>query len=102
MSDRPTYNLGPVRVDKDSLVSVGSVVAIVVLILGGWRYLEDRFQGIQAEIREGSMRTDRRLERLEQDEARRMNDRWTYTDQRLWVSEFMRANPSMNIPTPEK
>lgn len=98
MADPPTYNFGPIKLDKSSTVSVGLLLTLGALFFGAWNYLEDRFAGLHRAL-DGM---DRRMERLESEELRTSEDRWSYTDMRLWASEFKRANPNMTIPNPEK
>lgn len=86
------------NLNKDTWVPLGAVFTIAVVIFGGWRYLEDRFTGLQASFD----KMDRRMERLEVDEKRVQEDRWSFTNQRLWVSEFRRLNPTLDIPEAKK
>lgn len=76
--------------DRDTLLPLGAVVAAVIMLMGGYNYLETRFNSI-----------DRRLERMEETEARVSEGRWTRTDQQLWVERLRRLNPNLTLPSRE-
>jgi hypothetical protein len=65
-----------------------------VLLAVGWgasllasvRWLDSRFASL-----------DSRLDRIEM----RSGDRWSGTDQRVWVSRLQQRNPTLSVPEPE-
>ncbi len=79
-----------VVLNKATLVPVGVVLSVAAALFGSWAYLENRFDGLRGQLESNG----HRLEKLEE----HADERWTYTEQKLWVSEFRRLNPSMEIP----
>lgn len=92
MTDRGTQKVSRPRVlDQQALIPLGLVLALVVAVLSAHSYLESRFRGLETLLES----LDRRLERVE--EAQREGLRLEAF--RLWVSEFGRLNPGINIPS---
>ncbi len=91
-----------VVLNRSTLVPVGVVLTCMLMLGGGvltsWRYFEEHFGGIKTQLE----KQDRRLEALEKDNKSRDADGWSYTEERLWVSEFRRMNPDMRIPEAKK
>ena len=75
-----------VRLDKATLIPIGAVVGVVVTLMGTYGYLESRFDKL-----------DRRLEKIEIRES----DRWSVTQQKLWVERLRGSNPTLKIPEAE-
>ena len=75
-----------VRLSKETLMPMGAVFTLVVTVFAAYSYFESQFDNL-----------GRRIERLEE----REEDRWTRTQQELWVEKFKGANPSLKIPEVE-
>lgn len=59
--------------------------------------MESALQALRVEVRKQGDAVDRRLERIEE----RSSDRWTLTDQSLWVERLRQRNPTLDVPDPE-
>lgn len=81
MADTTTN--GRVVLNRDTLLPVGVVSAIIATLFSGYLWLQAQFQDIRG-----------RLDRIEV----QASDRWTETDMRLWVLEFARKNPQIATP----
>lgn len=88
---------GRLIISRDTLIPLGTAVAVVVgLITGAWWLaglkgdIERSNNALRDEIRDLRYR----IERSEQT----MLDRWTATHQRLWASEMQRRNPTLTVP----
>ena len=85
----------PFRVDKNTLVPIGLVIAMVLgCTAGAWK-ISGALNEVQSKIIEASMKTDMRLEKIEENLA----DRWTTNDMVLWREEMINRNPDIKMPT---
>jgi len=75
---------------RNTLIPAGAVLAIAITIISAWGYLDSRFSAIMKSLE----RQDRRLEQLERISGERVSS----VDMKLWISEFRRLNPKMEIP----
>ncbi len=91
----------PTTIDRTTLVPISIAVSVIVCFLAAWGWLDTRFTAIGDKIdaqtktyNERFQHAERRLERVEA----KTEGSWTIVDETLWVSEFRRMNPTMNIP----
>lgn len=102
MSDGPKNDESIINLASKQLVVPVSVFLVAVTVLfaaQGW--LDSRFKGLEhslGEVAEELRGQQNRISRLEEG----VGDRWSYTHMRLWALEFKNANPSLEVPTPEK
>lgn len=78
------------RIDRSTLIPLGAVGAVLLVLVSAWGFFDSRFTSID----KGLERQDRRLEKLEE----LAKERWSSTDMKLWISEFRRLNPEIEVP----
>ena len=89
-----TEEPGP-RLDR-ALIPLGAVLSVIFtaggVLMAAYGYFQHQFGSIQSSQAE----LIRRVDRLEE----RQLDRWTQTDQALWILNLSRDNPSLKVPGP--
>lgn len=86
---------------KNSLIPIGSVGAILLIIVGFMNYLDDKFSTILVPvnlIKEKQINLDTDFKLFKQ----KMQGAWTIQDMRVWALEFEKANPGTSAPDPAK
>lgn len=86
---------------RDTLVPLGTAVAIVVGVFPAYLWLQSEFAATRKHVDTKVEAVDVRLRGVEQRLDRielQASERWTETDMRLWVLEFARRNPRLSVP----
>ncbi len=91
----------PTTIDRRTLIPISIAASGIIGFLAAWGWLDNRFTAIGDKIdlqtqtyNERFQHVERRLEHVEVKAA----GSWTVIDEALWVSEFRRLNPTMEIP----
>lgn len=81
------------RLDSSTWIPLGTVLAIVLLIVACIRWLDANF----AEIKTNQRLTDAKVQSIIDDS----NKHWTRHDMALWVESLGRLNTSIQLPKVE-
>lgn len=88
-------------IDSRTLVPVGAIIALSVLLLSAKTWLEGQIDGVGSKVSADVTKLSAELVELRY-EIRDLKasgaDRWTASDQRLWVERLKATNPGMNVP----
>lgn len=82
----------PAVVDRNSKTTLRALIAAVVVCVGAYIWLDDRFDGLA-----GSLETlGHRVEKLEERDDRA----WTTSQMSLWAVRLSKENPELSVPDP--
>lgn len=81
-------------ISATTLVPVGLAVTIIIVAFAMKTWIDSQFTDLRTDIAQLRFQ----MERYEDAMKTKTADRWTSTNMRLWVTEFRRRNPVLDIP----